>query len=113
MRISDWSSDVCSSDLEIERADAPQPNRRSEAELDEREQDQHEGGVFDEIAVRAHPAGEEVVAAVADEDFLFRPHAADTEREPQVEQRRAGGDRQADRQDYHIDRKSTRLNSSH
>src|SRR3546814_3778640 len=55
-----------------------------------------------EMSVRAHPTGEEGVAAVADKDFLFRAHAADTERDPQVEQRRAGGDRQADRQDYHM-----------
>src|SRR3546814_16101842 len=122
MRISDWSADVCSSDLrevddrergegetelgehggdradhaaqhhpvhaervqdaadEIERADAPQPTRRSEAKLDEREQDQHDSGVFDELAVRAHPTGEEVVSAVADQDFLFRSHAAAPER---------------------------------
>src|SRR3546814_16042066 len=53
MRISDWSSDVCSSDLEIERADEHDRDadpaigrlsRERKAAADQDEADRHEGG---------------------------------------------------------------------
>jgi hypothetical protein len=51
-------------------ADRPQPGLRAARQLDQREQDQEEGRIFDEVGMGAHPGGDALVAAVADRDLV-------------------------------------------
>src|SRR3546814_3060881 len=102
MRISDWSSDVCSSDLNRPRRDPGE--RMAPHELDE-SRDRERGP-----APHAEPGGGHMdiqnarrlaLLVIAGHQHQPRPRADEQQRQPQAEQ--PGGQ----------DRKSTRLNSSH
>src|SRR3546814_1647744 len=121
MRISDWSSDVCSSDLsrhhraqETRRRDADDEPGEQEAEDDATDADAHQDEhIMDEPAEgREARLDRERISQGEDADRGEREHPADddqhrvAERLEQPRQRRALYGVEADR-------KSTRLNSSH
>src|SRR3546814_3768877 len=106
MRISDWSSDVCSSDLSYPRALAPQPEDDDLPRDRDRADDEHD------VAERPYPAQRFKEALLKELGAARIPHArrhARFELE-QPDRQQAGEDHQ---HKPGVDRKSTRLNSSH
>src|SRR3546814_9475738 len=98
MRISDWSSDVCSSDLEG-REDDPDLLRMSGYMLDYPFAERIYPGALETVE-RLHALGTPVV--LSDGDVVFQPRKV-----------QRSGLREAMRGRVLIDRKSTRLNSRH
>src|SRR3546814_5578454 len=96
MRISDWSSDVCSSDLR---------RPRGARHLDQSDQDHRQGHIFAEIGMGAHPRDKGRLARVAKRHLFPRPDLAHPVAKPDVDKRSSAA--------VIRDRKSTRLNSSH
>src|SRR3546814_7553324 len=105
MRISDWSSDVCSSDLRVGQVDArPAALRALRAR----------GGQYLHRRARQPPAFADLSALAIP---LRRAGCGAVQRLDQAEYAvlRAGGERRRTARDLAVDRdrKSTRLNSSH
>src|SRR3546814_4205866 len=114
MRISDWSSDVCSSDLTDKQGKIEGSNETGTA-LDQRWQQfehigpAHQGGteITDEIGRRALENRQHVITL---EQGIVRrePAIVDARRQAEV-----AGVTQQPKGKYHADRKSKRMNSSH
>src|SRR3546814_10164243 len=98
MRISDWSSDVCSSDLFDRIAAAEQPETRASLRLDAKI-----------IAHRPHFAGRSPPFAMDALGSVARDDAIGSSAPRKAARRMVGKQRDDARQD----RKSTRLKSSH
>src|SRR3546814_8855589 len=113
MRISDWSSDVCSSDLEADPAqhrDAIdlEPGRPAQPARDaefDREPDAAENA---DLLAEEQPGGD---AERQRREQLIDPEPADID--PGVGETKQWHDREGDPGVQRIERKSTRLNSSH
>src|SRR3546814_7791207 len=97
MRISDWSSDVCSSDLDAER-------------VRDREEDRH-GQHQDGDAVQEH--GQQQQHHRQDEEKAQRREAEGDQPVGDVLRPALVGEQELEDADAAEDRKSTRLNSSH
>ena len=67
-----------------ERAD-PQPEGRARRQFDQREQDQDDRRIFDEIGVRAHPPRQQAMAGIAMQDLVPDAEAGASNRQPQVQ----------------------------
>src|SRR3546814_7819067 len=110
MRISDWSSDVCSSDLEREAkplllAHENLPDRAARGDADE-------AMAFQVGEFEARRRGRHILFAVEHHQFtLAEPAASDRSVPRHLDRDRDAG--LALVQLAHQDRKSTRLNSSH
>src|SRR3546814_4942818 len=105
MRISDWSSDVCSSDLDEE---APDPHRDAEQTIVEGRGRRQPG---EGRAIVSHARGE----GIEDLRETMRP-LVERPREASRQHRGDGGEAEDDQRQHgncEQDRKSTRLNSSH
>lgn len=85
----------------VDDRDRPQPELGAARHLDQPEEDQEEGRIFDEIAMRPHAGDQRRVAAVAYRNAVRVARPAHPRRDPDVEQGRCGGNGQGDRQ-YHL-----------
>src|SRR3546814_3132322 len=123
MRISDWSSDVCSSDLSIARiGDAGEPGGKIDDPAAVREQRQQRLGkkedalevdVDQPVELRLCGVGDQGIVAVSGiVDEVIKCIALPSLRERRTQPIHKGRKRR-DVAGVQLDRKSTRLNSSH
>src|SRR3546814_7151463 len=126
MRISDWSSDVCSSDLQLGEFDAREQRERQRLEeaarqLTELEQqalsaEEHETATQSTLIESEDDAHEEQRrwdSFQQDAEAPLTQTEAERVRVQQLERARFQGEERLKRLEAALDRKSTRLNSSH
>ncbi len=70
--------------------------RRQPAQLEQGQQDQRQRHVFDEVAVHADPARQQLVAAIAQADLVRMPVPHDRHRQRQQQQGVQRGEQQGD-----------------